>query len=113
MLKNPEKFNASDENVKPFNTLTADWKAGNINQGYFYVKTTLGKILIDNIDFYRPNYDGFYHKVSEVITHVPDYDHFVGLTEKVKTLTSENKHISDLLANQGKEVENLREEIWI
>jgi len=64
--------------------LTDDWKNGNLNRDYFYVRTMMGNILIDNIDYDRPHYDGFYHEVSEVLAPVPDYDQFFELTEKAK-----------------------------
>ena len=55
--------------------------------------------------------------IKEVVTpkglvwrQVPSYDHFVELTEKVKDLSSENENLLNLTANQGKEIETLKED---
>lgn len=97
-------------------SLTDDWKNGNLSGNYFYVRTLTGNILIDNIDYDRPHYDGFYHEVSEIIAPVPNYDHFVELTKKaekfekafIKALQN-NDELSAVITGNELEIDHLRQ----
>ncbi|MCM1497330.1 MAG: DUF3450 domain-containing protein [Clostridium sp.] len=102
-------------------SLTEDWKAGKLKSGWYFIECSRGEVA-PNL-WFDDEWDDFRGMVQEVLAPC-DYDHFVGLTEKVKSLeerfvdasktiedlSSENKHLSDLLANQDKEVERLRDE---
>ena len=91
-------------------SLTDDFKLGKLKNGWYFCKLKNG--LTHHFEFNGKDFtDLTCHivPVAEVLAPC-DYEHFVELTEKVKTLTSENKHLSDLLANQDNEVERLREE---
>lgn len=97
-------------------SLTDDWKAKKIDtsQRYWIVEKGIPSPTLRLMNERGKFIDGFGYPISrkmikEVLAPC-SYDHFVELTEKVKTLTSENKHLSDLLANQDNEVERLREE---
>lgn len=95
--------------------LTEVWKNKKLQKHKFYwIKFSFGSddcfpaLLCGDNAFYGGKK---FNKNMDIEVLAPcDYYHFVGLTEKVKTLTSENKHLSDLLANQDNEVERLREE---
>ena len=55
--------------------LTEKWEAGELEAGsHYYVKTHLGNILIDVIDFTIPNHNGFLHDVKEVLAPVPSFE---------------------------------------
>lgn len=102
MLKNQEKFNTSDEYVKSDDTnLTEKWEAGKLKNGWYWVKTVHG--------FIQPMYylvtrvkgelvKGFAEEPEDRAVEVLspcDYDHFVDLTEKVKTLEKDIKTLTN------------------
>lgn len=82
--------------------LTDKWKAGELEAGsHYYVKTHLGNILIDVIDFTIPNHNGFLHDVKEVLAPVPSYEELQSLKEenaKIKaSLNKKNKKLGKLI----------------
>lgn len=97
-------------------SLTDDWKAKKIDTSkrYWVIEKGVPKPTTRLMNELGEFIDGFGYPISRKMIKevlVPcDYDHLVELTEKVKTLTSENKHLSDLLANQDNEVETLKED---
>ena len=68
--------------------LTEQWKNGTLPFGMYYVKTTYGEIRTDETVYlvgkkrYRWRYTDICC-VEEIIAPMPDYDHFVELTENV------------------------------
>lgn len=74
-------------------TLTEQWKKGELEKGYYYVK---GIKKYDGINVYwigYPIHETERRWIEEVLAPVPSYDHFVELTEKVK----ENQQLKELL----------------
>lgn len=106
-------------------SLTDDWKDGKLAEGMKYFCQTEEGIdvftftFLDNetkhcywcLENEKYCYNNEYHDDKIKVLAPCHYDHLVDFTEKVKKLTLENKHLYDLLANQDKEVERLREEI--
>ena len=94
--------------------LTSDWKAGKLERGLYWVRFK-GKIVIaectvfGNVSkpFEIEIKTDFMIKISKVLAPVPSYDHFVELTEKIKTLSSENERLLNLQAVKNKEIEEL------
>ena len=94
--------------------LTSDWKAGKLERGLYWVRFK-GKIVIaectvfGNVSkpFEIEIKTDFMIKISKVLAPVPSYDHFVELTEKIKTLSSENERLLNLQAVKTKEIEEL------
>lgn len=76
-------------------TLTDDWKAGKLN-GCFWCKYPDGHIEAHLLNNLR-------HASYMDIEVLEPCDY-----EELQNLKDENKHLSDLLANQDKEVERLR-----
>lgn len=77
-------------------SLTEDWKAGKLVQGWYFCKLKNG--LIHHFEF---NGNDF----TDLTCHIPpvaevlapcNYDHFVKLNEKVKTLSLENERLLNL-----------------
>lgn len=77
-------------------SLTDDWKAGKLVQGWYFCKLKNG--LIHHFEF---NGNDF----TDLTCHIPpvaevlapcNYDHFVKLNEKVKTLSLENERLLNL-----------------
>lgn len=65
---------------KEMTDLTEKWKKKQLERGsYYYVKTKMGNILIDCINYDRPNHDGFLYDVEEVLAPVPSYNEFEAL----------------------------------
>ena len=104
-------------------SLTSYWRAGKLEDGDYYIKTS-GVIIpayFDGLYFEGADYED----IQKVLAPIPSYDHFVDLTEKAKKydrikvngnypdkiskLKSRIKHLLDLQDNQDKEVERLRE----
>lgn len=77
-------------------SLTDDWKAGKLVQGWYFCKLKNG--LIHHFEFNGNDFtDLTCHilPVAEVLAPC-DYDYCVELTEKVKTLSLENEHLLNL-----------------
>lgn len=67
------------------NDLTEKMKKKQLERGsYYYVKTKMGNILIDCINYDRPNHDGFLYDVEEVLAPVPSYEENARLKENDK-----------------------------
>ncbi len=87
--------------------LTRAWKAGKLKAlRFYYVLYKNGHIGKANL-IQTPDYYGFWNNcdlndlIKEVLALVPDYDHFVELTEKLlkegDAAIGKNKQFSDLL----------------
>lgn len=81
--------------------LTDAWKAGKLKAlRFYYVLYKNGHIGKANL-IRTPDYYGFWNNcnlndlIKEVLALVPDYDHFVELTEKVKELEEDNKTLTN------------------
>lgn len=81
--------------------LTDAWKAGKLKAlRLYYVLYKNGHIGKANL-IQTPDYYGFWNNcdlndlIKEVLALVPDYDHFVELTEKVKELEEDNKTLTN------------------
>ena len=84
--------------------LTEDWKEGKLERGWYYVKS--------GDEVYPDYFNGYFIQTgdkygTEVLAPVPSYDHFIELTEKIKTLSSENERLLNLQAVKNKEIEEL------
>ena len=88
--------------------LTADWKAGKLERGWYYVKS--------GDEVYPDYFNGYFIQTgdkygTEVLAPVPSYNHFVELNEKIKTLSSENERLLNLNADQNKGIEELEKKV--
>lgn len=84
--------------------LTNDWQDGKLERGWYYVKS--------GDEVYPDYFNGYFIQTgdkygTEVLAPVPSYDHFIELTEKIKTLSSENERLLNLQAVKNKEIEEL------
>lgn len=82
--RNPEKFNTSDENVKPVNTLTKDWKAGKLKSGWYFVECTCGEVTPSL--WFDDEWDDFRGMVVEVLARVPSYEELQRLKKDAEQL---------------------------
>lgn len=84
--------------------LTNDWKDGKLERGWYYVKS--------GDEVYPDYFNGYFIQTGdkygiEVLSPIPSYDHFIELTEKIKTLSSENERLLNLQAVKNKKIEEL------
>lgn len=85
--------------------LTNDWKARKLEPGWYWIKNKARGIVPDNLIANDWMMSGFCN-VIEVLAPC-SYDHFIELTEKIKTLSSENERLLNLQAIKNKEIEEL------
>ena len=135
LLKNQKKFNISEGNVKMDNInvaknvaqrnsqdLTEQWKKGELEQGWYYVKNEFGNIFMSE---YSKDYDfigervisGFFTEVteiSEIICEVPEYtiwrNYVTGFCEEHEynlKLLEENQKLKSLLKECWQEIKPL------
>lgn len=74
-------------------SLTDDWKAGKLERGWYFIKNKARGIVPDKLITNDWLMSGRYH-VVEVLAPC-DYDHFVELTEKVKSLEDDNDFLKN------------------
>lgn len=87
---------------KEMTDLTEKWKKKQLERGsYYYVKTKMGNILIDCINYDRPNHDGFLYDVEEVLAPVPTYDEY-------KAMQAELAELKEKVADQRTDLESAR-----
>ena len=88
---------------KEISDLTEQWKKGELERGWYYIKTLLrGRYVVDfyygnDVDRWLDRYD---EEIKEVLAPVPSYDEWVYLHkarndahEIVESLTKENKQL--------------------
>lgn len=111
-------------------SLTDDWKAGQLHKRFegpklFYCETDDGIEVLKTNGYRKLQFLSMGDRLFEpdddikVLTPVPSYEELQRLEsdrlakiegeEIIAELQSKNKHLSDLLANQDKEVESLRD----
>lgn len=107
--------------TKNLEELTSNWQDEKLDDGLYYIRLENGKTPIAELETwcryddeveepYKTSQEFFgYPKdiISEVLAPVPSYYHFVELTEKIKTLSSENERLLNLQAVKNKEIEEL------
>lgn len=98
-------------------SLTDDWKAGKLKDDDYYVRLTNDDIIIEHLCRGEWCFDyGWHNVIVEVLAHVPDYDHFVELTEKVEKLEKafikalqNNDELSAVITGNELEIDHLRQ----
>lgn len=76
--------------------LTEKWKNGELKEGWYYLSIVPSKKCIDYFigqDFERYNE----WAIEEVLAPVPDYNHFVDLTEKANQFSQMVKKVDELV----------------
>lgn len=110
-------------------SLTDDWKAGKLEEGWYYVRNAflgngaVGKLESKDNCLYCPHSYVFTHNGdTKILSPVPSYGEYLEseahcsvyseknaeLIETNDSLSRQVKHLLDLQANQDKEVENLK-----